>query len=209
MRGRRGEGLCLARAAANPCLGGKGFFHASKEVTDLPLTREQKEERLHEYVGALERAAGVILTDYRGLRVKDLEGLRRQLREVNASYEVIKNTLFRLALERAGKPAPQDLLQGPLAVAFVEDPVAASKVLTKFARDSKILQIRGALLGDRFVDAAGVETLSQLPSREELLAQVVGALQAPISGLVNVLAGPLRGLMNVLNARAEQLKGAA
>lgn len=176
---------------------------------DLPLTREQKEERLHEYMGALERAAGVILTDYRGLRVKDLEGLRRQLREANASYEVIKNTLFRLALERAGKPAPQDLLHGPLAVAFAEDPVAASKVLTKFARDSRILQIRGALLGDRFVDAAGVETLSQLPSREELLAQVVGALQAPISGLVNVLAGPLRGLMNVLNARAEQLKGAA
>ncbi|MGQ9459140.1 MAG: 50S ribosomal protein L10 [Anaerolineae bacterium] len=175
----------------------------------MPLTREQKEERLHEYAGALERAAGVVFTDYRGLQVKDLEGLRRQLREANASYEVIKNTLFRLALERAGKPAPQWLLQGPLGAAFAEDPVAASKVLTKFARDTKILQIRGALLGDRFVDAAGVETLSQLPSREELLAQVVGALQAPISGLVNVLAGPLRGLMNVLNARAEQLKGAA
>ncbi|MGC8839207.1 MAG: 50S ribosomal protein L10 [Anaerolineae bacterium] len=176
---------------------------------NLPLTREQKEERLQAYVEALERAGGVVFTDYRGLPVKDLEGLRRQLREANASYQVIKNTLFRLALERVGKKAPQDLLQGPLAAAFAEDPVAAAKVLTKFARDSKVLQVRGALLGDRFVDAAGVETLSQLPGREELLAQVLGALQAPISGLVTVLAGPLRGLMNVLNARAEQLKEAA
>lgn len=176
---------------------------------DLPLTREQKEERLQEYVEALERAEAVVFTDYRGLRVKDLEGLRQQLREANASYEVVKNTLFRLAVERMGKEPPQDLLQGPLAVAFAQDPVAAAKVLTKFARDSKVLQVRGALLGNRFVDAAGVETLSQLPSREELVAQVVGALQAPIYGLVNVLAGPLRGLVNVLNARAEQLKEAA
>jgi large subunit ribosomal protein L10 len=201
--------LGFACVPENPCLAGKGSFHASKEVMDLPLTREQKEERLQRYVEALERAGGVVFTDYRGLQVKDLEGLRRQLREVNASYEVIKNTLFRLAVERVGKKAPQDLLQGPLAAAFAQDPVAAAKVLTKFARDSKVLQIRGALLGDRFVDAAGVETLSQLPNREELLAQVVGALQAPIAGLVNVLAGPLRGLMNVLNARAEQLKEAA
>lgn len=175
----------------------------------MPLTREQKEERLQEYVEALERAEAVVFTDYRGLRVKDLEGLRQQLREANASYEVVKNTLFRLAVERMGKEPPQDLLQGPLAVAFAQDPVAAAKVLTKFARDSKVLQVRGALLGNRFVDAAGVETLSQLPSREELVAQVVGALQAPIYGLVNVLAGPLRGLVNVLNARAEQLKEAA
>lgn len=201
--------LDLVHARANPCLGGKGFFMSAKEVMDLPLTREQKEERLRAYAESLEQAGGLIFTDYRGLSVKDLEGLRRQLREANASYEVIKNTLFRLALERGGKRAPQDLLQGPVAVAFAKDPVAAAKVLTKFARDSKVLQIRGALLGDRLVDAAGVETLSQLPGREELLAQVVGALQAPISGLVNVLAGPLRGLLYVLNARAEQLKEAA
>ncbi|MBC7224791.1 MAG: 50S ribosomal protein L10, partial [Anaerolineae bacterium] len=122
---------------------------------------------------------------------------------------VVKNTLFRMALERVEKPAPQDLLQGPLAVAFAEDPVSAAKVLTKFAKDTKILQIRGALLGTQFVDAAGVEALSQLPSRDELLAQMVSRLQGPIYGLVNVLAGPLRGLMNVLNARADQLKEAA
>lgn len=175
----------------------------------MPLTREEKEQRLQQYTEALQQAKAVVFTDYRGLRVADMQALRQQLREANVTFQVVKNTLFRMALERTQRATPQDLLQGPLAVAFAEDPVGAAKVLTKFAKDTKVLQVRGALLGSQFVDAAGVEALSQLPSRDELLAQMVGRLQGPIYGLVNVLAGPLRGLVNVLNARADQLKEAA
>ncbi|MGQ9586504.1 MAG: 50S ribosomal protein L10 [Anaerolineae bacterium] len=176
----------------------------------MPLTREQKEERLKQYVEALERSRAVVFADYRGLRVTEMQQLRSRLREREAAFQVVKNTLFRMALEQKGVQVPAPVFQGTLAAAFAfGDPVGVAKVLTDFARDTKILQVRGALLGERFVDAAGVESLSTLPSREVLLAQMLGAFQAPIVGLVNVLAGPLRGLANVLNARADQLREAA
>ncbi len=173
----------------------------------MALTRQKKETLVNEYVEKLQRSQAVIVAEYRGLTTKQLQSLRRDLRNAQSELAVAKNTLIGRALTEVGLPTPESLLTGPVAVTFCYDEVAApAKVMTKFAKDSKILIVRGGLLGQTVFDEAGVQSLTELPSKDQLRAQVVGTLQAPISGLVNVLAGTLRGLMNVLNARAGQLE---
>jgi large subunit ribosomal protein L10 len=173
----------------------------------LALTRQKKETLVNEYVEKLQRSQAVIVAEYRGLTTKQLQSLRRDLRNAQSELAVAKNTLIGRALTEVGLPTPESLLTGPVAVTFCYDEVAApAKVMTKFAKDSKILIVRGGLLGQTVFDEAGVQSLTELPSKDQLRAQVIGTLQAPISGLVNVLAGTLRGLMNVLNARAGQLE---
>jgi large subunit ribosomal protein L10 len=173
----------------------------------LAITREKKGELVSEYTDKLRRSQAVIVTEYRGLTVKQLQDLRRELRANNSELVVAKNTLLGRALAEAGLPDAEKLLKGPTAVALCYEELAApAKALNKFARDSKVLVIKGGLLGQSVFGEAGVQELADLPSREQLLGQVVGTLQAPISGLVNVLAGTLRGLVNVLNARADKLE---
>jgi large subunit ribosomal protein L10 len=176
----------------------------------LAITREKKEAIVAEYGERLRRSQALIVTEYRGLSVKQLEALRRELRNYDSELIVSKNTLFARALADAGMPVPESLLSGPTAVTFCfNEPAAPAKALAKWAKDSKILVLRGGIVGGSVFDGAGVEALSQLPGRDQLRAQVVGALQAPISGLVNVLAGPVRGFLTVLNARIGQLEQAA
>ncbi len=173
----------------------------------MALTRQKKETLVNEYVEKLQRSQAVIVAEYRGLTTKQLQSLRRDLRNAQSELAVAKNTLIGRALTEVGLPTPESLLTGPVAVTFCYDEVAApAKVMTKFAKDSKILIVRGGLLGQTVFDEAGVQSLTELPSKDQLRAQVIGTLQAPIGGLVNVLAGTLRGLMNVLNARAGQLE---
>jgi large subunit ribosomal protein L10 len=173
----------------------------------LAITREKKEVLVSEYVEKLRRSQAVIVSEYRGVPTKQIEGLRRDLRNVDSEFAVTKNTLLGRALEEVGFPAPESLLSGPIGVTFCYNEVAApAKVMTKFAKDSKIMVLRGGLLGQSVFNEAGVQALTELPSKDQLRAQVVGALNAPISGFVNVLAGTLRGFVNVLNARAAQLE---
>jgi large subunit ribosomal protein L10 len=173
----------------------------------LAITREKKEKIVNEYVEKLRRSQAVIVSEYRGLSTKQLQGLRRDLRGAQSELTVSKNTLIARALTEVGLPAPDELLTGPVAVTFCYEEVAApAKVLTKFAKDSKIMVLRGGLLGQTVFNETGVQSLTELPSKEQLRAQVVGTLQSPMSGLVNVLAGTVRGFMNVLNARAAQLE---
>lgn len=173
----------------------------------MAISREKKEAIVNEYVDKLRRSQAVIISEYRGLTTKQMQSLRRDLRGAQSELAVSKNTLVARALSEVGLPAPEELLGGPIAVTFCYEEVAApAKVLTKFARDSKIMVLRGGLMGQTVFNEAGVQSLTELPSKEQLRAQVVGALQSPISGLVNVLAGTVRGFMNVLNARAAQLE---
>ena len=173
----------------------------------MAITREKKETIVNEYVEKLRRSQAVIVSEYRGLSTKHIQGLRRDLRGAHSELTVSKNTLIARALTEVGLPAPEELLTGPVAVTFCYDEVAApAKVLTKFAKDSKIMVLRGGLMGQSVFSEAGVQSLTELPSKEQLRAQFVGTLQSPMSGLVNVLAGSVRGFMNVLNARAEQLE---
>ena len=176
----------------------------------MAITLEQKGELVSKYVEKLQRSQAVIVTEYRGLTVKQLQELRREMRNGGGELLVAKNTLIGRALVEAGMPAPESLLNGPTAVAFCFTDVSApAKALNKFARDTKVLVVKGGMMGQTVFGEDGVQQLAELPGREQLLGQVVGVLQAPISGLVNVLAGTVRGLVNVLNAHMQNLEKAA
>lgn len=172
----------------------------------MPLTREQKATILTGYVEQFSKSQALIFADYRGLTVAAVTALRAQIRESGNSFLVVKNTLAKRALEEAGLPVPEDVFFGPVAIGLcLADITSVSKAMNKVFSDTKLLDVRGALLGTTFVGPAQARGLADLPSREELLAKLLGSIQAPISGLVNVLSGPMRGLVNVLNGRKDQL----
>jgi large subunit ribosomal protein L10 len=157
----------------------------------------------------LQRSKMAVLTDYRGLTVRDLATLRRQLGPAEVEYEVAKNTLLRLAARNSGVEGADDLLAGPTAVAFCYgDIVAPAKTLTDFARTTRVLNVRGAVLDGRLITPEDVTRLGALPPAEQLRAEVVGAIGGPLAGFVGVLNGLLQTLVGTLEARGEQLGGA-
>ena len=160
---------------------------------------------IDELAEQLSRAKLAILTDYRGLSVTGLQGLRSTLRPLNAEFRIAKNTLTRIAAEKAGIDGLLPMLDGPLALVLAyEDVVAPSKAIADFARTSRILTIKGGVLEKTIVTAKGIEDLATLPSREELLGKLLGTINSPIQGLVNVLSGPSRSFVQVLNAYAQK-----
>jgi large subunit ribosomal protein L10 len=151
-----------------------------------------------------------ILTDYRGLSMSQMTALRRKLQESGGAYRVVKNTLARFAAERSGRPELAGAFEGPVAVALGRGEVTeTARVVADYIRTSDAdLAIKAGFMADRILTAQEVNSIATLPSREVLLAKVIGGMQAPIWGLVNCLASPLRGLTGVLQARIEQLEGA-
>ncbi|WOC31991.1 MULTISPECIES: 50S ribosomal protein L10 [Caproicibacterium] len=145
-----------------------------------------------------------ILVDYKGINVADDTKLRKDLREAGDSYKVVKNTLLKRALADAGVSGLDELLEGTTALATGEDYVSAAKVLASYAKDNKDFKLKGGFLDGAAVDAAAIKNLAELPSKEVLVAQVLGGLNAPISGFVTVLNGTLKGLVVALNAVAEK-----
>lgn len=175
----------------------------------MALTREKKESLVEEYGRRMARAQVMIWSRFGNLPTPVVNTLRNQLRGLNAEVMVVKNTLMERALEQAGLPVERSLMEGPFMVTFVYDEIApVAKALSDFARLNPAFQIAGGLVGGKYANAEQVQSLTNLPSREQILAQVLGGLQAPIRGLVNVLAGTIRGLVTVLNERAKQLEGA-
>lgn len=169
------------------------------------MPNPQKVAAVAEMADKLRRGEGVILTDYRGLNVKAMTELRAKLREAGVEYAVVKNTLALRAAQAAEIEGLEEYLTGPTAIAFAyEDPAAAAKVLSEFAKTNNALEIKGGLLGKQVIDAEGVKALAALPGREELLAQVLRGMQAPIAGLVGVLQGTLRQLVYALEAVRKQ-----
>jgi len=124
-------------------------------------------------------------------------------------YRVIKNTLTRFAAEKAGKKQLEPLLSGPVAIAFgYDDVVKPAQALREHIRSAgSVLQIKGGILGDKLLTADDIANLATLPSREVLIARLMGQLQAPLQALHNVLSAPMRGLLNVMQARVKQLEG--
>lgn len=154
-------------------------------------------------------AAAVLLTEYRGLTVEQQQKLRRALRENGAEINVVKCTLARLAATKAEHPDLVPLLEGPTALVFCEEDVArAAKVLTQSAKEMEALVIKGGLLEGSILSADETKALADLPSRDELLAQIAGLLQAPAQNVASLLAAPLRDVANLLDA-LEAKKGEA
>ena len=147
----------------------------------------------------------VLLVDYRGLDVKSVSKLRRELLAIGSEMVVYKNTLTAIAMRELALPSAEALLEGPSAFVFVSgDPVASAKVLAGFAKQNKALELKGGLVQNQIIDAEGLKALSKLPSREELLAKLLGTISNPARGLVTVLSGPARGLVTALSAVQEQ-----
>ena len=171
----------------------------------MAISRAQKEQMVADYVEKMSNSQALILTDYRGLAVADLGDLRRRLREVDGVFQVVKNTLFARALEEAGLPIPSEQMEGPLAVGYcLGDAPPVAKALMDYAKEMELLKVKGAILGTNLLDLDGVKGLADLPPREVLLAQLVGAVQGPMASLVSTLQAPMRELVQVLQARSEQ-----
>ena len=173
------------------------------------MSREKKTQLIENLQEFFSRCNIGILTDYRGLSTAEMTALRRRLGEAGIDYKVVKNTLARLAAERAGKDDLLSSFEGPIAIAFgYADITEPARVLADYIDTSKAsLDIRGGFLKHRLLTSEEVITLSKLPAREVLLARMVGGMQAPIYGLLNLLTAPMRGLMTVLQARIQQLEG--
>jgi large subunit ribosomal protein L10 len=141
-----------------------------------------------------------ILVNFQGLNVAEINELRRRFRGAGVQFKVYKNTLLSIALESLGVEGYESYLVGPTGVAFSSDAVAPAKVLVEFIKEFEKPQIKGAILGKRVLDAEAVPELTKLPSRDELIAKLVGGINAPIANLVYVLNGanPASGLVNVL-----------
>lgn len=168
----------------------------------------QKAKQIDALVEQFERAQLVVIANYRGLSVSQLQTLRGSLRESNAEFTVAKNTLTRIASERAGVEIPSEHLEGPTALMFAyEDVVAPAKALSDFVRTSRVLELKAGLMEGHTLDNGQLEALATMPPREELLGKLVNLLASPMARTVGVLSGPSRSMAYLLNARAEQLGG--
>jgi len=171
--------------------------------------RAEKVAVVDEVTGKLQAADAVIVTEYRGMKVGQLAGLRRQLRDQGGEYKVYKNTLARFAAQNAGVAELADLMVGPTALAFVEgDAAAVAKVLRDAARTNPLLVIKGGSMSGTTLSAKDVEALADLPSREVLLAQFAGALQAPLVKTARLLQALPRNFAYGLKALIEQKEAA-
>jgi large subunit ribosomal protein L10 len=175
------------------------------------VKKEDKERVVSELTERLKVSDTLLVADYRGLTMPQIDLLRTRLIESGARFTVVKNTLTRRAAEAAGADALLALLEGPSAIAFLEsdgDMVAAAKALADAARETRVLAIRGGIMQGRTVSAEEVETLAKLPPIDVLRGQVLGAIIAPLSALQGLVTAPLQNLYGLIDARIEQLGGA-
>jgi large subunit ribosomal protein L10 len=173
------------------------------------VQKSDKERVVAELTERLRTSETLIVADYRGLTMPEIEGLRNRLLEHGAQFNVVKNTLGRIAAEAAGADQLLALLEGPTAVAFLDsegDPVAVAKALGDVARTTKILTIRGGVMQGRSITAEDVEELAKLPPVDVLRGQVAGAILSPLYTIVGLFQAPLTNLVGLIDARIDQLR---
>jgi large subunit ribosomal protein L10 len=173
------------------------------------MLRQDKERIVSELAERLKGSQNLLVADYRGLTMPEIDELRTKLLETGARFSVVKNTLTRLAAEQAGIKELLELIDGPTAIAFIDaegDPAAAAKILNDTARAHDVLVIRGGLLEGDTVSDVEVKRLATLPPADVLRAQFAGAVAAPLTTIVGLFTAPLRDLVNVLDARIKQLE---
>lgn len=175
------------------------------------MPTQRKIEQVEELEQAIRRSTIAIAGDYRGLNVAALTAMRRKMREAGAEVRVVKNTLLRRAAEAVGKPGLVEIARGPTAVLFgTADGPATARAITEFIRSTRSpFTLYGAFFEDRVFPADEVQELATLPSREALVAQLMGALQSPVATLAGLLSGTLRQFASLIEARANQLESPA
>lgn len=169
------------------------------------MATESKIQVVEEFAAKLATAKAAFIADYRGLTVDEVNELRGKLRDAGVEYRVVKNTLLKLAAKDTPFECLSEFLQGPTAIAIAQDdPVAPAKVLSDYAKDSKVFELKSAVLEGKVLSEADIKALADLPSREVLLAKMLGSINAPVSNFVGVLAAVPRSLVQVLSAVKDQ-----
>jgi len=168
-------------------------------------TRDEKSQEVSELTEQIGKASNAFLIDFKGITVPQVTELRKQVRQTNSGYVVVKNTLALIALKDSPIIGMKEQFTGPTAIAFNStDAVVLAKALTKFAKDVPAVQFKGALLNGQVVPATEIQNIANLPSREELVAKLLYLLQSPIRGLVTVLQANIRNLTVVLDQVRQQ-----
>lgn len=165
----------------------------------MPLNKEQKKKIIEELEEKIDKQKIVIFADFTGIKVKDLTDLRKKLRKADSELRVAKKTLTKIAFEKKGLEIDTKKLQGEIALIFgYKEQILPAKTVYQFALANTNLKISGGFLENKYREAEYIIELAKLPSREELLAKLVGSISSPISGLINVLQGNIKGLINIL-----------
>lgn len=168
------------------------------------LTKEQKKILVKELGEKIMAAKSAVFVDFKGLKVKDLTDLKKTLRKSGVEYLVVRKTLLDIALKNAGISANVKEMEGQISISLSnQDEISAAKIIDKFSKTNENIKMVGGVLGPQVMSAQEIKALALIPSKEELLAKLIGTLNAPISGFVNVLGGNLRGLVQVLKAIEE------
>ena len=172
------------------------------------MHKDEKQRVVTELTDRLQSTETLIVADYRGLTMPQIDDLRTELLKHGARFAVVKNTLTRRAAEAAGADALLALMEGPTAIAFLEadgDPVAVAKAIGAAARETRVLEVRGGVLEGRPITAADIENLAKLPPLEQLRGQVLGGITSPLYAVVGLFNAPLQNLVGLIDARIEQL----
>lgn len=173
------------------------------------MPTQAKIDRVAELKEKIENCSIALTAGYSGIAVNEMTELRRRMREANVEFIVVKNTLANLAAEEANVPQFNDIVEGPTAIAFgYDDPVDTAKAVSDYIRTTRSpLAIHGAILGDGVaLEPQEVERLASLPAKPQLVANLLGQMQAPLTRLLGVLNGPLQNLDGLLQARIRQLE---
>jgi len=173
------------------------------------MATEAKRQTVAALRDELARSRTMIVSEYRGLTVKEIAEIRRALRKQDVSYRVVKNRLMRIAADGPVGEALGPLLIGPTAIAFGSDETSTAKAVLDAVKPYKIVKVTGGVLGDRAIDADGVGRLAALPGREVLLAELAGAFAAPLATTVGLIAAPLRDVAGLLASLHDQKASAA
>jgi len=172
------------------------------------VDRAQKEKVVEELGQIFESSGVVVVAHYAGLTVAEMQDLRARMREAGGSVRVAKNKLAKIALEGKANASIADLLTGMTVLSYSEDPVAAAKVAQDYAKDNKKFEILGGAMGETSLDAAGVEAVSKMPSREELIATIAGMIGAPASNIAGAIGAPASNIASILSTIEERAEAA-
>lgn len=176
----------------------------------MAISKERKAEALATYADWLKRSQAVILVEYTGAKVKDLDGIRAKIREAGGEFHILKNTIARRAFADSGMQLPDDFLVKSTAVSFAfTDPASTAKALTEATKGKDFVKVKGGFMSGQALNAAQVKSLAEMPPLPVVRAQLLGVLQAPASKLVRTIAEPARGLAAVIKAFTEKAAVAA
>ncbi|WP_071673918.1 50S ribosomal protein L10 [Nioella nitratireducens] len=172
------------------------------------MDRAQKEKVVEELGQIFESSGVVVVSHYEGLTVAEMQDLRARMREAGGSVRVAKNRLAKIALDGTPCQGIADLMTGMTVLSFSEDPVAAAKVAEDYAKSNDKFEILGGAMGDTILDRAGVEAVSKMPSREELIASIVGCIGAPASNIAGAIGAPASNIAGILSTVEEKAEAA-